>query len=248
MLAGCSRGDGCNPVFPKHRPTRAVPLNPTTMNCLRSSLQSKSRLPHPARSPWEIERATRLHRLFTRVEFIRELGISVNDGLRKFAWFWRGRTFRSDPSKRVPFSRQTLRALFYKWRRGGRVPSALYHRWHQSSPKVPAPLVCRFIEFAARNSFPGLRAAWREFSDFRLRRQRNSPKIGDEFSYGQMLRCFSAADFRALQTLRATQERAHVELNRLRLGLIAAVRRQLPDRPVRRRRTPAEISLEASEL
>jgi len=214
---------------------------------------SKSRQISPEKSgslpAWQIERANRLHRLFERVQKAGEAGRSFSQATKNFVWRWHGRGFRCDPDRKVQFGRVTLERLFQVWQRGGRVPSALFIRYKPAGPAIPAPVVCRFIECCARFRFPSLKTAWDEFSSRRgwIRSGRLAGKAAP-FSYGQVVYYFSGARFRALQSAQRDIEQSQARLARLRLSLLAEVRRRLPDIPQRRRRTRAELSLESASL
>ena len=173
---------------------------------------------------WQTERANRLHRQFKRVEVALQAGKSVSDALRQFEWYWRGEHYRTDARRRVRFSLSTLRRLFYRWRKGGRLPAALALNFARLQPYVSAPVMVRLVNICTSRRWPSLLAAWNASG---LERQ--------PITYGQAVRYFSAAHFRELQTQLATIESAPRELKRLVNHHTQHLRRRLPAR-IRRQR------------
>jgi hypothetical protein len=85
-------------------------------------------------SPWQRERAKRLHRIFTNVERRLAGGLTIRRAFKHPSWFNRQRFYRCDPSKRRLFCVDTLIQNFYRWRKNGRTAEALtlkYHAWNK---------------------------------------------------------------------------------------------------------------------
>jgi hypothetical protein len=191
------------------------------------------------------QRENRLHRQFRRVNAARAKGKSIQAALKQFAWYWDGESYRSDPTKRCAFGMQTLCRLYQEWRRGGEVASALRVRFKGMKLSVPAPLLCRFVEFCSRLRFPSLAHAWAEFS----RRDgcfERSVARGNllPITYGKLVYAFNGAKFRQLQADQRAIETAQRNLALHRLQYIAQLRERLPDaprRPWRRRPLVYEI-------
>lgn len=221
-------------------------MNTDRRRCSNSNLKPGQKPELPA---WQLERANRLHRQFKRAETALQRGKSLNAALYQFQYFWRGENYRSDYTKPVRFSLQTLRRLFYHWRKNGCVPAALRLRFTANRPTIPAPVLLRFLAFVAATSWPSMKAAWSAFSNKpgAFARGRKAGKRRVQFSYGTVCRHFPVANFRAIQAQLIARDNAIMELARLRAQFTAEVRR-LPDRPQRTRRNRAEISLEASAL
>ncbi|NOS68659.1 MAG: hypothetical protein HOP33_01845 [Verrucomicrobia bacterium] len=112
-------------------------MNPNRRRCSSSNSNPLTRSEFLRLSPWNRERATRLHRQFIRVEQARKKGKSVTESFRPFAFYWRGEFFRRDSSKRVRFSISTLRRCFYTWLTGGRTPEAIALRYGTSAKLKP---------------------------------------------------------------------------------------------------------------
>jgi hypothetical protein len=85
-------------------------------------------------SPWQRERAKRLHRIFTNVERRLAGGLTIRRAFKHPSWFNRQRFYRCAPSKRRLFAVDTLIQNFYLWRKNGRTPAALmlkYRAWNK---------------------------------------------------------------------------------------------------------------------
>jgi hypothetical protein len=197
---------------------------------------------------WQRERAHRLHRKFTRVEQAMQRGQSLDKALYQFHWFWRGQRYRSDHTKRVRFSMAGLRRLFYHWKSNGRTPDALRLNYRGLPPSVPAPVLCRFVDFSAALQFPHMKTAWREFARrkgaFGRGRRGSKPVV---VTYRQLQSLFSGKKFAALQSGQRAIARAENHLAELRWQYTAEIQQRLPARP-RRRRSSQTVSLDSSAL
>lgn len=223
-----------------------------TANRRRSStFQVRPSPETPALSPWRIEFEQSLHRVCTGLKRGVEQGKPLRRLIARAAKRWDKKPFRFDPSRKFQLSRATLNRLFNQWRRGGGVPSALRHRYHPAGPSVPAPVLVRFVAFVAGRPWPSLKAAWKEFASHPgayYARGRKPAARRLPFTYGQVNRYFSGANFRALQTQLAARTRAEQELARLRVEITAGIRRRVPDHPQRKRRAGSELSLLSAQL
>jgi hypothetical protein len=62
-----------------------------------------------------------------------------------FAWRWKGRYYKSNPTRRMQFGYGTLRRIYYRWKHGGRTPDALaLHYW--APVKIPPELALDFAQ------------------------------------------------------------------------------------------------------
>jgi hypothetical protein len=131
-------------------------------------LTMKSRqISHLTKTPdWQRERAARLHRQFTRAHAAMARGCSLNDALRQFCNYWAGEAYRTDRSRRVQFSRSTLRRLFYHWRANGRTPAALALQFAGARVRHPAAVdLRRFMRcLAAEKSITTMRGGYLAFA------------------------------------------------------------------------------------
>lgn len=118
-------GDGIGPLEPP-RPPGLTPLSSGG----------------PYFLPWTRERAEILHRLFTRVEVLREQGLSVRIALRRR---WYGPRFHSARRIRVRWSTSSLVGLFYKWRKGGKTPECLALHYLSKLAPVPPEVARAFV-------------------------------------------------------------------------------------------------------
>lgn len=225
------------------------PLRPTPFKPLAS-------LPAPQGIPtWQCERAHRLHQEFSRVEIKRQGGMSPRRALRQFARYWRGRSYRSAPGVKCQFGLGTLCRLFKQWRRGGQVESALHLRY--SGASVPAWVFQRFNEFVCRREFPNLRTAWDAYcargcpaGTGRWPKRAKPPATYEQAVYWYGAKNFKEAR-RRLKAIAAAKEAlllAEVALAKFRLRTDAEMLRILPFRAERKRRTGAELSLNAAAL
>ena len=65
--------------------------------------------------PWQRERAQRLARIFRCMERGQAAGKRLHEMQVWFAWRWKGRHYKSDPARRIRFSRGTLGRLYRRW-------------------------------------------------------------------------------------------------------------------------------------
>lgn len=192
---------------------------------------------------WQRERGDRLHRKFLSVEARQAQGVSFKKATRWFVWYWRDRFYQSDRNKQARFALVTLRRLYLQWRKGGRTPAALRLNYRALAPSVPAPVLCRFVDFSATLQFPHMKIAWQEFARRKGafgRGRRGSNPVA--VTYGQLQYFFNGKKFAALQSAQRAVERAENHLAELRWQYTAEIRQRLPDRPRRIRRDRMELS------
>jgi hypothetical protein len=116
---------------------------------------------------WQLERAGRLHRQFLRVESRRKKVGGVDRCLKNFEWYWRGATYRTEPKCEVRFSLNTLRRLFYFWKKNGRTSECLLLRYrynpnHES--KVSPDLLAEFVSICITPGVNSMAQAYSYFS------------------------------------------------------------------------------------
>jgi hypothetical protein len=185
---------------------------------------------------WQIERARKLHRACLSLQSAIRRGETKSKALRRVARNFNGRKFKSNPARHMALCAGSLKRLFKVWQRGGEVPSALIIQYHPRRTDLPAPLLVRFVEFCACISPPNLKAGWQKFSScrgsFGPGRRAHQPL---KTSYQKIRYHLAAAGmFPLLAQLRAIAK-AQTAAAVLRFGIIAELRRRLPDRPPRQR-------------
>jgi|SRR5579862_1636767 len=111
-----------------------------------------------------IERARRLHRICGCIARRMERGQTQHKALTWFAWFYRNRFYKCDPSKKLRFKYKTLMGAYYQWKRGGRSPEALTLRYANSRPKIRSAHLRRFIASCLRPDCRYFTAAHRNLS------------------------------------------------------------------------------------
>ena len=102
-------------------------------------------------SGWQAEHEKVLHRGCMAVERWRKMGFSVHKATVHFAWFWRGRFYKSDPSRPIRLSASTLRSVYYRWRRSGKSRAALALHYRPVRVAPPGRKALRAV-FAARKA------------------------------------------------------------------------------------------------
>jgi hypothetical protein len=154
------------------------------------------------------------------------------------------------PRQKVRFALHSLRGLFYQWRRGGCVPCALHLRYNPAGASVPAWVLLRFLALVSSVEFPNMRAAWDELCRRRgwggHGRQPTEQRI--HVSFYQLRHHFGGANFREAQARIKAIADAQSALAEFRLNMDASIRCRLPSKPKRKRRSGAELSLEAARL
>lgn len=195
----------------------------------------------------EIERADRLQRKFRSAEKALAAGRSLKEVFKQFSWYWRNRTYHCDSTRKVGFGYSTLVTHYYKWIMGGRKKESLLRRWSGLYPRVPAAVLCNFVEFCCHNQFPHMKFAWAEFARrngwIGRGRRSNAPV---KVSYGQLQYYFSGKKFAKLQSAQRAITRAQDHQANLLLEYTGDIRQRVPVRP--RRRTRLELSHGSAEL
>jgi hypothetical protein len=184
---------------------------------------------------WQTERANKLHRACLSLQQAISCGETKSKALRRVARNFNGRKFKSDPARHMALCAGSLRRLFKVWKRGGEVPSALIIQYRPRRAAIPAPLLVRFTDFCSRTRHPHMLAAWQKFSarggSFGRGRHAHKPL---RISYGQVRYHFPVAGFYLMQSKLKAIATAQTELGATRLGIIADIRRRLPDRTARK--------------
>jgi hypothetical protein len=74
---------------------------------------------------WQCERARLLLHCCRTIQHARACGRSAEATIRQIARQRRGKTYKCDPRRKLPLSVQTLRRVFYRWKKSGCSPAAL---------------------------------------------------------------------------------------------------------------------------
>jgi hypothetical protein len=112
-------------------------------------------------SPWQRERCQLLHRLCLAIERKRERGRTLRQALRWPGWYWKNRTYRCDPTRKIQISRGTLKNCYYIWRRGGKTAASLSLRYGTSAIPIPQNDVLRFVRSCLAPGACSLEAVYR---------------------------------------------------------------------------------------
>jgi hypothetical protein len=198
---------------------------------MKSSLPTTKQI-----SAWQDERAALLHCACKSVQTRINHGERKRKAFRRVAKYHSGRAFKCDPKRRLSLSEETLRRAFARWKQSGELPSAFRIHYQPRRPAIPALVLVRFTNFCAGQQLPSLKAAWKIFSarggSFGRGQHASKPL---KISYGQLRYHFPAIDFYLFQTQLKVIQAAEIMLGKLRLNVVADIRRRLPDRLPRRR-------------
>ena len=183
-----------------------------------------------------MERAKILQRACERIRTAVAAGKPIQKNIRRVARRLNGRPYRCDTSRRLALSPKTLRRVWDDWRRGGEVPAAFALNFNPHRKFIPAAVLVQFAEFCANNHQRSLACAWRKFSaragSFgRGRRTGRRLKISADRIYHY----FSVAIFYQMQSDLKAIQTAQINLGKLKLKAIAAIRARLTDWPPRQR-------------
>ena len=143
---------------------------------------------------WQTERQSILQRACQSINFRRARGEKLKAILPRVARRYRGQPFKAAPAKRLALTPATLRRLWLAWKRCGEVPAAFKLNYAIARPRVPAPLLARFVDFVAARSFRSLAAAWQSFVS-----QPINQRTAGRYSLAQVKYSFPVSEFRALQ-------------------------------------------------
>lgn len=182
-------------------------------------------------SPWQRERALRLHRICQFIQARVAKGQSLNKACRLFSKRWNGKHLRSNPTRCYALNVSSLHRHFHRWKLGGEVPSALQLQYRPINRRVPATVLVRFVELCAARDFTSFRAAWQTF----CRRGRNAGpgtvngrklKLG----YHSLRWNLPRGSFAALKEQWKILRQAERRIQMLRLKYTAEIRAHVPDR------------------
>ena len=76
-------------------------------------------------SPWQRERVQRLARICRCMDRGAAQGKRVHEMLVWFAWRWKGRQYKCEPTRSIQFGYGTLKMAWYRWKNGGRTPNSI---------------------------------------------------------------------------------------------------------------------------
>lgn len=65
-----------------------------------------------------------MHRIFRCIEGRVERGQSLHKAVTWFAWYYRNRTYRRRPGRKILFTYKTILRRYYRWKADGRTPAA----------------------------------------------------------------------------------------------------------------------------
>ena len=179
---------------------------------------------------WQVERTAKLQRACQTIAAAVQRGEKIGKAIRRAARSRNGRNFKSDPSRQLALSASSLRRLWDRWNKTGQTPAAFKLNFFRRPSSVPVAMLVRFTKFCAGGPQPCLAEAWRQFST-RGRHPGGRLKIPADRIYHY----FPAAEFYLMQAPLRAMETERVELARLRLKVIADIRRRVTSPPPRRR-------------
>jgi hypothetical protein len=113
---------------------------------------------------WQHERSMRLQRICMGVEQRLQRRRGLRRAVRVAAWRWKSRCYRSDPSKRVHFSRSTLMTAYRLWRDNGRKPDVFRLNYRSGKSKLPARLLKYFVRLCGEPGVDSMIAAYRNLA------------------------------------------------------------------------------------
>jgi hypothetical protein len=201
-------------------------------------------------SALEHEREQLIHRICLGIKRGLERGKPLRPLVRRCLRRHIGRSFKSDPKRKFDVCEATLIRAWYSWKRGGEVPCAVRRRYNAAGPSVPLWVFLHFAKFCARQPWPTMKIAFEEFCRRRGYAGRGArPTVKTvPLSYGMLVYHFPGKLFQDLQARMKAVETAQNDLAEFKLQLDAWLRARLPEKPQRRRRSGAELSLEAAAL
>jgi hypothetical protein len=185
---------------------------------------------------WQIERANRLHRICSSITTRTARGQNKRKLVQWFAWYWKCRSYKCDPSRPLHFSVGVINRALRTWEHGGQVPSALLLKYTPRRSVFTSPMLVRFVNFIANCPQPSMKEAWRKFArrggNFGPGRRAGKPL---KITYGQLQYSFPAANFYLLRAQQRAMETAQANADALQRKFIAEICEWFPDRPPRRR-------------
>ena len=189
----------------------------------------------PSFSKWQTEREALLQTLCESIAAAKMLGKPVRRSARRFSRRWNGRAYKADPPRKLALSEGTLLRNFYHWRKNGCLPSAFRLHYQPSPPSIPAPILCRFVEFCSATRLPNVTAAVRAFNaSCRNPRRGSRKKLFAPLTVAKVRRYFKAEKFQALQECLCEISDVETRLGSLRLAFITEFKTRWPVRPKRK--------------
>jgi len=185
---------------------------------------------HKSFPAWQVERAKFYQRACLTIKAAIHCGDPVGRSIRRIAWRYAGRRFKSDSSRRLAMSPKSLRRFWDAWNQGGEQPAAfaLHYRPHRRF--IPAPVLVRFAEFCASHPRRSVAAAWKAF-------RAHDGRAGKSLNMSDFLlrKYFPVASFYLMQAELKAIAAAQTRLAQFKLAALVEIRRRLANYPRRRR-------------
>jgi hypothetical protein len=167
---------------------------------------------------WQIERAEKLQRACQTIKAAIQRGEKISKTIQRVSRRLHGRSYKSDPARRIALAPGTLRCMWDKWKLGGEIPTAFILKYYTQKQYIIRPLLLLFLEFCLANRSASVRQAWQKFS----KNKRYSRQVSG-ISYAQVLSRFPVADFYLAQAQLQAIEAANGELDKIRFHAIAHI-------------------------
>ena len=197
-------------------------------------MNSPSYKPLPA---WQDERAKILQRTCHRILAREQAGQSRHKAVGRFSRRWDGKSLKADPARRLRLKTSTLYNLYSKWRQYGQTAEAFHLNFQPGNRRIVAPVLIRFVNFAAERDFKSFKDAWRAFC-----------QRGGSFGPGRVTLGYDAllwnlpkGCFSELKRWRSIKRQAEMELQKARLRSIAQIQARVPAKLLRRKPSDFQI-------
>jgi hypothetical protein len=111
---------------------------------------------------WQRERVQRLARICRCIDRGKVAGNPLRRMVRLHAWRWRGRHYKTAPSRSIHFKASTILRIYRMWRKGGRTPAALALHYWRGNRKVSIAQVVELSKLCLAPETRSFSAAWRK--------------------------------------------------------------------------------------
>lgn len=168
-------------------------------------------------SAWQRERAARLHRICGCIEGRIKRGQTLAKAVRWFAWYWSERFYKCDRARPIRFGAKSIVRLFYRWKDGGKSPSALALRYRSGRPSLNSADLARFLKVCLLPEVSSFHAAHAKLQApaGRADAYRHAAGTGLRESLGAVFagrRSVQASERRALRAIEAFNHQKGVKL------------------------------------
>ena len=113
---------------------------------------------------WQLERDNLVARICRCLVRGQVAGRPLHKMVVRFVWKWNGHPYKCDPERVIRLQYGTLKGLFYRYKNGGRTPSAIALRYHRGNQKALLRQVIELSTLCLAPEIKSFSAAYRKLA------------------------------------------------------------------------------------